>query len=153
MDNDNIARRFLGEKRFAFVGVSRDPSDFSRVLFRELRRRGYQVVPVNPALDEVEGGRCYRRVQDVVPAVAAAFVMTPAARSVEVVKDCLEAGVRMVWLHRGVGRGSVNPEAVRLCRSHGVEVAEGCPYMYLPNASAFHRVHGFFRRFFGARAA
>ena len=32
---------FLGLKRLAVVGVSRDPRDFTRTLFRELQGRGY----------------------------------------------------------------------------------------------------------------
>jgi len=30
---------FLAQKRFAFAGVSRQPKDFSRALFREFRAR------------------------------------------------------------------------------------------------------------------
>ncbi len=39
---------FLAQKRIAMVGVSRHPKDFSADLFQELRRRGYDMVPVNP---------------------------------------------------------------------------------------------------------
>ena len=42
------ANEFLAQRRIALVGVSRNPRDLSRTLFRELRRRGYDVVPVNP---------------------------------------------------------------------------------------------------------
>jgi uncharacterized protein len=153
MDNSKVAQKFLAEKRFAFVGVSRDPSDFSRGLFREFARRGYDVVPVNPSLDGVDGRRCHARLQDVEPPVAAAFVMTPPERTIAVVTDGIEAGVRTIWMHRGIGRGSVTPEAVRLCQDSGIEVVEGCPYMHLPNAGALHRVHGFLRRVFGGKAA
>lgn len=47
-------REFLGQKRLAIVGVSRQPRDFSRALFREFCSRGYEVVPVNPAAREIE---------------------------------------------------------------------------------------------------
>jgi len=36
---------FLALKRIAMVGVSRDPKDFSRHLFREMYSRGYDMVP------------------------------------------------------------------------------------------------------------
>ena len=35
---------FFALKRFLVVGVSRNPKDFSRTLFRELRARGYDAV-------------------------------------------------------------------------------------------------------------
>ena len=48
--------KFLSNHRIALVGVSRNPQDFSRAVFRELTARGYDVVPVNPlSLAEVSG--------------------------------------------------------------------------------------------------
>jgi len=47
-------RDFLSQKRLAFVGVSRQPKDYSRALFREFGARGYDAVPVNPAIAEIE---------------------------------------------------------------------------------------------------
>ena len=54
---------FLDHKRIALVGVSRQPNDFSRSMFREFLNRGYDMVPVNPDLPEVEGHHCYAHVQ------------------------------------------------------------------------------------------
>src|SRR5947209_5435536 len=39
---------FLRQKRIAMVGLSRESKDFSVMLFEEFRRRGYDMVPVNP---------------------------------------------------------------------------------------------------------
>jgi uncharacterized protein len=145
-DRMERARQFLGARRVALVGVSRDPRGFSRAVMRELLRRGYDVVPVNPALAEAEGRRCLARVQDAAPPVEGALLLTPSARTEEAVRDCIAAGVRQVWMHRGVGAGSASPEAVALCRSHGVEpVTDLCPFMALPGAGWFHRAHAFLR--------
>lgn len=129
------------------MGVSRDGKDFSRALLRELSGRGLEVVPVNPALDEVEGRRCFARVQDVSPPADAALVLTPPARTAAVVRDCLAAGIRRVWLHRGAGAGAASPEALALCADAGVEVVRDlCPFMALPDAGWPHRLHHAFRR-------
>jgi predicted CoA-binding protein len=143
---------FLAQRRLALVGLSRDQADFSRGLFRELRRRGYDMVPVNPAQQEVEGLRCYARVQDIQPPVDGALIMTPPAQTEAVVRDCLEAGVRRIWLHRATGQGAVSQAALDLCAGEGVQVVAGeCPYMFLPNAGGVHRLHGFLRRLGGSR--
>jgi predicted CoA-binding protein len=116
------------------------------MVFRELVRRGYDVVPVNPAMTEVEGRRCYPRVQDVQPPVEAALVMTPPARTADVVRDCVAAGVRRVWLHRGTGAGSASEEALAVCQASGLEpVVDLCPFMALPGAGWFHGAHAFLR--------
>jgi predicted CoA-binding protein len=141
------AREFLRARRIAFVGLSRDPKDFSRMIFAELLRRGHDVVPVNPALAEVDGRRAFARVQDVTPPPEAALLMTPPARTDGAVRDCLSAGVRRLWLHRGGGAGSATPAALALCAEAGAEVVQGlCPFMALEGAGWPHRLHGFFRQ-------
>lgn len=146
---DAMAHAFLAGKRLALVGVSRQSEDFSRGLFRELVRRGYDMVPVNPAMadQQVEGRRCYARPQDIQPAVDGAILMTPPAESEGAVRDCVQAGIRRVWLHRGVGPGSVSEAALKLCQDHGLEVVAGeCPYMFLPDSGSVHRLHRLLRR-------
>jgi uncharacterized protein len=132
------------------VGVSHEPKGFSREMFREFTRRGFDMVPVNPNLTEVEGRRCFARLQDVFPPVDGAIVMTPRDQSEQVVRDCVEAGIARVWLHRGAGPGAVSRAAVDFCRNRGLSVVEGySPYMFLPDTPAFHRFHGFFLRLTG----
>lgn len=136
---------FLAQKRIAMVGVSREPKDFSVMLFEELCRRGYDVVPVNPSLADVAGRNCVARVQDIKPAVDGALLMTSPSVTDVVVRDCVEAGIRRVWMYRAAGAGAVSWKAVEFCRAHGIAVVEGeCPYMFLPE-NGFHKVHGFVR--------
>jgi predicted CoA-binding protein len=142
-----LVLEFLAQPRLAVVGVSRDPRDFSRLLLAELLRRGYDAVPVNPLLPEVDGRRCYGRVSDVVPAPENALILTPPSAAEDVVRDCARAGVRRLWLHRGAGRGAVTPAALALCREHGIAVVPGaCAFMHLPGTGLVHRVHGFVAR-------
>lgn len=141
---------FLAQRRLALVGASRDPADFSRVVLRELLSRGYDVVPVNPEGAEIEGRPCARRVSEIAPPVDAVLVMTPAAVSADVVRDCATAGVARVWLHRGAGIGAVSAAAVALCYEHGIRVVPGaCPLMFLPGTGWFHGLHGLVLRLFG----
>lgn len=143
---NRLATDFLAQRRLAVVGVSRDPKDFSRGLFRELRKRGYDLVPVNPAGGEIEGLHCALRVQDIRPPVDGALLMTRPEVSERVVRDCAAASIPRVWLHRGMGPGAVSAAAVELCRQHGIVVVEGeCPYMFLPAPGFFHRAHGIVR--------
>lgn len=150
--NLEIARRFFGAKRIALVGVSRDERDFSRVVLRELVRRGHDVVPVNPSAPEIEGRRSFARVSEIVPRADAALLLTPAAETDRVLADCDDAGIRSVWLHRGAGPGAATPSALALCAARGIEVVHDlCPFMALPGAAFPHRVHGFVRTRLGRR--
>jgi predicted CoA-binding protein len=134
---------FLAQRRIAVVGVSRDPKDFSRGLFRELARRKYDVVPINPSVSQIEGMLSFSQVQDLRPPPDGVLIMTPPQAALQVIRDCAEAGVRRVWLHRGAGTGAVSEEAVALARDLGIAVVAGaCPYMFLPGTGMVHRAHG-----------
>src|ERR1051326_8655137 len=99
---------FLAQKRLAFVGISRDPKDFSTTLFREFVKRGYDVVPVNPNAHEILGKQSFPRVQEITPPVDSVLVMTSAEAAETVVADCVAANVRRVWLYRATGTGAVS---------------------------------------------
>jgi len=140
-------RAFLGLKRLAVAGVSRDPKDFSRLLFREFLQRGYDAVPVHPGAGEIEGRTCFARLQDVVPPVESVLLMTSPAATEQVVHDCAEAGVKQVWMYRAAGAGAVSREAVAFCESRGIDVIAGeCPMMFFEDAALFHRLHGVIRK-------
>jgi predicted CoA-binding protein len=116
---------FLAQKRIVIVGMPREAKSMSEAVFKELSKRGYDVVPVNPNVQEVLGRKCFARVQD--PAVRRRrFVDGTVTEAV--VKGCAECGIKRVWMHRGVGEGSVSAKAIEACREHGIRVIPGeCP--------------------------
>lgn len=134
---------FLALKRIAVAGVSRKENMFGRQLFEELVKRGYDVVPVNPAVDEVSGKKCYPRVQDISPPVDGVILVLPKAISEDVAGDCVEAGIRHVWVFGANGPSEVSQAAVGICDEAGISVVPGyCPHMFLPGSSVIHRLHG-----------
>jgi predicted CoA-binding protein len=148
----DAARALLASGRIAVVGVSRDPKEFSRYVLRELLARGIDAVPVSPVLAEAEGRAAATSVRGLTPAPEAALILVAASRAAEAVRDCLAAGVRRIWLHRGGGPGAESAEAIALCRASGVEHILGlCPFMVLPGAAFPHRLHGRIRSAFGRR--
>jgi uncharacterized protein len=90
---------FLAQNRVAMIGVSRNPKDFSAVMFEELRKRGYDMVPGNPNATEFLGQPCYARVQGIQLPVDGALLMTTPDVTDAVVSDCAEAGIRRVWMY------------------------------------------------------
>jgi uncharacterized protein len=134
---------FLAQKRIAVAGVSRDnhrhPS--ANVIYRRLRETGHEVFPVNPHLEEFEGDRCYPDVKSIPAGVDGVVIVTRPEVTRRIVQDCGEAGVRRVWMHQSMAKGSsVSPEAVEFCRRHGIDVIAGaCPMMFGPGVDFGHR--------------
>ncbi|HKU26051.1 MAG TPA: CoA-binding protein [Candidatus Sulfotelmatobacter sp.] len=141
---------FLAQERVAMIGVSREPKHFSVILFEELCRRGYDVIPVNPNAPSINGHRCFAKVQDIQPPVKAALLMTSPSITDAIVHDCHAAGITQVWMYRAAGQGAVSPEAVAYCEAKGMDVIPGqCPFMFLPGSGGIHRFHGLIRKITG----
>lgn len=134
---------FLALHRIAMVGVSRNAKDFSRALFRELCRQGYDMVPINLLAAEIEGRECFRSLLAVTEPVEGVVVMTPSTEALRVAEDCAAAGIRNLWFYRAGGQGAGSDEAIRFCGQNNIRVVEGyCPFMFLPKRSFPHRFHG-----------
>ncbi|MCL4782701.1 MAG: CoA-binding protein [Bryobacterales bacterium] len=152
MQNPRLGQieEFLKLRRIAMVGVSRDPRDFSRMLFADLLKRGYEVTPVNPNADFIGNSRCYPRLSSIEAAPDGVLVMTPRSQTPQVCDDAIAIGVRRLWMYRAIGHGSVDPEAAEKCRRAGIDVIEGhCPYMFLENVAWYHKAHGSVLSFLG----
>lgn len=135
--------RFLGSRRIAVAGVSRDPAQPANAIFRRLRSTGHEVVPLNPRAAEVEGVSCSASLA-ALPAgpvpVDALLLAVPPEAAPALVREGLDRGIREFWFHRSFGAGSVSEEAVALCRAAGVEpIVGGCPMMFCEPVDLAHR--------------
>jgi uncharacterized protein len=147
---DDTVREFLACERIAVAGVSRDSRQPANAIYRKLRASGRRVAATNPRAEQVEGDPCYANLRAVPGGVDAVVVAVPAAAALGVVLECRELGIRRVWLHRGMGAGSVAPEAVAFCREHGLAVIPGaCPMMYLAPVDVAHRCMRMVLHWFG----
>jgi hypothetical protein len=135
------AAEFLGSRRVAVTGVSREPDGHgANVVYRRLRERGYEAFAVNPNADEVEGDRCYHDLRSIPGGVDAVVIATSPEHAEETMRECSELGIERVWMHRGPGAGSVSEAAADYGRRHGIAVIEGgCPCMFGPTADLGHK--------------
>jgi uncharacterized protein len=126
------AEEFLSHHRIAVAGVSRDEKQPANLI--------YEAFAVNPNATEVEGDRCFAGVKAVPSRLDGVVVVTTPEVAEHVVEDCAEAGVERVWLHRGLGPGSVSNKAVAFCHEHGMTVIPGgCPNMFGATADPGHK--------------
>lgn len=59
-------------------------------------------------------------------------------------RECDELGIKLAWMHRAFGAGSVCDEATVYGREHGMTVIDGgCPLMFDPTADVGHKVMRF----------
>lgn len=134
------AEEFLAQPRIAIAGVSRDAKQPANLIYRRLRDTGHEVFAVNPNADEVEDDRCYPSVTALPREVDGVVIVTTPGVAESVVVDCVSAGVPRVWLHRGLGPGSISEAAIAYCHEHGISVIPGaCPNMFGATSDPGHR--------------
>ena len=134
---------FLACKRIAVAGVSRDKGHHpvGNLIYTRLKKTGHDVFAVNPHMESFEGDRCFPDLQSIPGGVDGVVVITRPDTTEQVVRDCRDAGVRRVWMHQSVAKGSsVSPAAVDFCRQNDISVIAGaCPMMFGPGVDVGHR--------------
>ncbi len=153
MTLEEAARDFLAQKRIAVAGVSRSGDIPANIIYKKLKASGYDVYAVNPHADRVEGDVCYPDLAAIPGGVDGVVIGAPADRSASIVQEAAAVGVSRVWMHRGMGPGSVDPEAVRLAEAAGLSVIPGgCPMMFCEPVDVAHRCARWFNRVTGREA-
>lgn len=114
----------------AVIGASANPGGHAGRALSNLVELGFPgpIHPVNPKYDELLGLRCYPDVGAIDDPPEAAYVLLPAARAVEAVRQCGEAGVKLAIVCSS-GFSELGPEGAALeaelravCDATGIRV-------------------------------
>lgn len=105
-------------RTIAVVGLSPDSGKPSHEVAAYLKRAGYRIIPVNPAVAEVFGEKSYPTLADVPEDVEIVDVFRRSEFVPEIVEQAIAKGARVVWMQEGV----VHEEAARRAREAGLEV-------------------------------
>ena len=133
---------FLAQKRIAVAGVSRNNSHHptGNLIYRRLKTTGHDVFAVNPHMQTFDGDRCYPDVPSIPGGVDGVVIVTRPDVTERIAHQCSDAGVRRVWMHQSLAKGSsVSPAAVEYCSQHDISVIAGaCPMMFGPGVDFGH---------------
>jgi len=145
---DSLVQDFLAQRKIAVVGVSDKRETGCNGAYHRFKQAGYTVYPVNPRLTTFEGDPCYPDLKAIPDKPDAVFILTNPRIAEQIVQQCVDLGIRRVWMHCLMGTKpglaasmtSVSPDAVRMCQENGITVIPGtCPNQYL-NPDFGHRM-------------
>lgn len=109
-------------KRIAIIGASKDRAKFGNKAVRGFGKQGYQVYPVHPTEEQIEGWTVYRSVRDVPERPELVSVYLAPDRLLRVLSEIAERGCDELWLNPGTESEAVLTEARRL----GLNVIQAC---------------------------
>ncbi len=152
---DLLVKDFLSQKKIAVVGVSDQRETGCNSNYKKFKAAGYQIYAVNPRISTYDGNPCYPDLKSIPEKPDAVFILAGPKVTEQVVQQCVDLGVRHVWMHCMMGTkpglaasiSSVSREAVDLCRANGISVIPGsCPNQFLKPDFG----HGMMRSLWGA---
>jgi predicted CoA-binding protein len=113
-----LINEFLAQKKFAVIGATDDPQKYGNQVVKNLKERGYEVYPVNPRIEKLEGLKCYPTVADIpVKVDVVDFVVPPAVTEV-ILRQCKALGLDRIWLQPG----SESEAAIAYCSENNLKV-------------------------------
>jgi predicted CoA-binding protein len=128
---------FLAQQTLAVVGVSREGKKFGNTAYKELKAKGYQVFPVHPHVDAIDGARCYPGLSALPEPVGGVLIVVPPHETEKVVRDAAAAGIRRVWMQQGAG----SQAAIQFCEEQGISAIHGECILMFADPASFHRLH------------
>lgn len=153
---DNLVQDFLAQKRIAVVGVSDKRETGCNAAYKRFKENGYLVYAVNPRISTFEGAICYPDLKSIPEKVDAVFMLTSPRITEQVVQQCVDLGIKHVWMHcmmgtrpgLAAGMSSVSQSAVEMCNANGIAVIPGtCPNQFLKPDFAHGMMRGMWRLF------
>jgi len=131
MDHDRYDDAYIREvlslcKVIAMVGASATPSRPSYFAMKYLIGKGYDVVPVNPALagGQIQGRRVLASLAEVPTPIDMVDIFRNSEAALEVTREAIAHRAKVVWMQLGVR----NEEAARLAEAAGIKVVMNrCP--------------------------
>lgn len=129
---------FLAQKRLGLAGASRSGRGFGNSVLKELRAKGYEILPIHPVAAEVSGVPCVASVADLPEDVGGLILVVPPSETERLVRQAAERGIQRVWMQQG----AQSPAAIAFCEQSGLTAIHGqCILMFAPHAAWFHRLH------------
>jgi Predicted CoA-binding protein len=105
-------------KNIAIVGASDKPHRDSYHVMEFLMDAGYNVIPVNPAYNEIFGRKCYPDLRQIDENIDIVDVFRRSEELFPIVQDAMMIGAKTIWMQLGV----INEGAAALARKAGLNV-------------------------------
>ena len=110
------------KQTIAVVGASPDRTKYGNKCVRAYAAEGWEVFPVNPAADEVEGLTAYPTIKAVPGELNRISVYLPPRVTDRLIPELANKGAWEVWFNPG----SADAEVLARARDYGLKVVDGC---------------------------
>ncbi len=115
---------------YAIVGATENHEKYGWIVFDNLKRKGFHVVPVNPKYQLIDGVVCYPNLSAIPSKPDVVVLVIPPERGIEVVEEVVKLGIKKIWCQPG----AESEELVQVAEQNRIEiVADGSCLMVVTN--------------------
>jgi len=115
---EKLINEMLDRNKWAVVGASRNESKFGYRIYKLLKDRGYDTVPINPVYRDIDGDATKSDLLSLDEKVDCISVVVSPKRAKKVVKDAIETGIENIWFQPG----TYNSEIINLAKEGNLNV-------------------------------
>jgi predicted CoA-binding protein len=115
---DEIGVLLKKAKRIAVVGLSNNPERTSYMVSKAMQDNGYEIIPVNPAVDSVLGVKAVPTLKDIEGHVDIVNIFRRSEYVMDLAKEFMEIDADIFWTQLGV----VDEEAFHMLKDKGYTV-------------------------------
>ncbi|WIF94345.1 CoA-binding protein [Caminicella sporogenes] len=101
MDIEKIKQEMLDKKIWAVVGATSNREKYGYKIYKKLKDKGYEVYPINPGYEEIEGDKCYNSISELPVKPDCVNIVVPPRISNKVIEEIANEGIEYVWLQPG----------------------------------------------------
>lgn len=139
--------KFTAQKNIAVAGVSRKKQKFGNTIYKEMVKKGYNVYPINPSLDEYEETKCFNDIASLPDEVTGIIINTKPETTKSLIEDAINKGIKNIWLQQG----SADMETISKLPENGTNIiTKECIMMFAGDVKGIHGFHRWLKKSFGA---
>jgi predicted CoA-binding protein len=121
IEDEDRLREILEHTRVAVVGASATLDKAAHIIPAYLQRHGYEIIPVNPNVDELFDRPAYDSLSEVDEEVDIVEIFRPSEEVPGIVDEALERDdVKVIWMQLGIQ----NDDAAKRAEAAGLSVVQ-----------------------------
>jgi predicted CoA-binding protein len=123
----SVKRDTLEMKNWAVVGATNKVEKYGYKIVNKLDEHNYNVYPINPSLDEIDGIKVYDKLSDIEDEIDVVDIVVNPQIGKHVMKEVNKLGIKYVWLQPGTRSDEIREYA----EENDIKIVESCIYATL----------------------
>ncbi|MCF8000911.1 MAG: CoA-binding protein [Halanaerobiales bacterium] len=117
----------LNMKNWAVVGATDKEEKYGYKIVKKLNEHNYNVYPINPSLDEIDGIKVYDNLSEIEDDIDVVDIVVNPQIGKHVMKEVNKLGIKYVWLQPGTRSDEIREYA----KENDIKTVESCIYATL----------------------